>query len=320
MPNYEEKVYDFTKDTPGKYLLSNKYLVSLILYGVISKDLGGLTLSEIFDMLPSSEEDDNYVETLSKEFGGFESKLTERDIIFKLDVNISSLSKVLNINLELERSIQDGYDLVNRALIYACQNLLSTTQGKNYDDINKTYSIWICMKNHITQKEPVKDENSPFSFIHKYCMGKKEDNSDNITYNKRVDKINLVFIELGEIVKNKENFIELDSENDDIKMLIEYLSILFREQTKSELDTTISELSQSFEGKELTCKGVGGMTSRLYTIAELEDAKLQAEENAVRAEEDKKILRLLVSGKSMEEVSIKKNVSEEYIKSLLEDK
>ncbi len=331
--NNTEKVYDFTKDTPGKYLLSNKYVVSLILYGLISKDLGGLTLSEIFDMLPSSEEDDYYVETLSKEFGGFESKLTERDIIFKLDVNVSSLNIVLNINLELERSIQDGYDLVNRALVYACQNLLSTTQGKDYDDINKTYSIWICMKNHITQKEPVKDESSPLSFIHRYCMGKKEDNSDNIVYNKRVDKINLVFIELGELVKNKDKFIELDLENDGIKILIEYLSILFKEQTKSELDTTIEELSQSFEGKQLTCKGAGGMTSRLCTIAELEYAKQQAEENLQQAEADKQqaeenlqqaeadkqILRLLVSGNSIEEVSIKYNVSEEYIKSLLED-
>ncbi len=68
------------------------------------------------------------------------------------------------------------------------------------------------------------------------------------------------------------------------------------------------------------------MTSRLCTIAELEYAKQQAEENLQQAEEnaqqaeaDKQILRLLVSGNSIEEVSIKYNVSEEYIKSLLED-
>lgn len=55
----------------------------------------------------------------------------------------------LIINVEAQKSFYPGYDLVTRAVFY-CARLLSAQCGteftpKNYDDIKKVYSIWICM-------------------------------------------------------------------------------------------------------------------------------------------------------------------------------
>ncbi len=55
----------------------------------------------------------------------------------------------LIINVEAQKSFYPGYDIVTRAIFY-CARLLSAQCGteftpKNYDDIKKVYSIWICM-------------------------------------------------------------------------------------------------------------------------------------------------------------------------------
>lgn len=303
----EEKEYEFTFDREGKYLITNKYLVSAILYSVMSKDLKGLTLSQIYDLLPSAPDNDKYIETLSQEFGGIETKETVRDIIFKLDVKLNDLNSIINVNIELERAIQSGYDLVNRALVYACQNLLATTKDGEYNDINKTYSIWICMSNHISKVEGIKNVNSPTSFIHSYCMGKKDGLSEDLLYNKRVDKINLVFIELGEIIKYCDNFKNVE----DYKLVTKYMTKLFKNQTKNELNNAIKKLSNEFEGRELKDRGVVDMTSRIYTVSELEEGKRKAEETVNIC---KKYIKLISVKKMLVEEAIKE-LSEEYNKS-----
>ncbi len=55
----------------------------------------------------------------------------------------------LIINVEAQKAFYPGYDIVTRAVFY-CARLLSAQCGteftpKNYDDIKKVYSIWICM-------------------------------------------------------------------------------------------------------------------------------------------------------------------------------
>lgn len=55
----------------------------------------------------------------------------------------------LIINVEAQKNFYPGYNIVTRAIFY-CARLLSAQMGteftaKNYDDIKKVYSIWICM-------------------------------------------------------------------------------------------------------------------------------------------------------------------------------
>lgn len=56
----------------------------------------------------------------------------------------------LIINVEGQKGFYPGYDLVTRSVFY-CARLLSSQlgtefTGKDYDDIKKVYSIWICME------------------------------------------------------------------------------------------------------------------------------------------------------------------------------
>ncbi len=53
------------------------------------------------------------------------------------------------INVEAQKNYYPGYDLVTRAVFY-CSRMLSAQLDteftpKNYDDIKKVYSIWVCM-------------------------------------------------------------------------------------------------------------------------------------------------------------------------------
>lgn len=53
------------------------------------------------------------------------------------------------VNVEAQKKYYPGYDLVTRALFY-CARMISAQldtefTAKNYDDIKKVYSIWICM-------------------------------------------------------------------------------------------------------------------------------------------------------------------------------
>lgn len=220
-------------------------------------------------MLPSDPEHHQYVETLSQGFGGLESKETLRDMFFKFNVNLDDQNTIVNINIELEHSNQYGYDLINRAWVYACQNLLATTVNNNYDNIHRTYSIWICMENHISSVEGIKDKKSPTSFVHSYCIGKQDVVNNTLEYNKRADKINLVFIELGEIIKHSDKF----TNTNNYYLITKYIKNLFKEQTKRELDSTIKDLSSEFKGKELEYEGADTMTSRIYSMKELEYEK-----------------------------------------------
>jgi len=56
----------------------------------------------------------------------------------------------LILNVEAQKSLDLGYDLVTRGIFYAAR-MISAQKGtefkkSNYDDIKKVYSIWICME------------------------------------------------------------------------------------------------------------------------------------------------------------------------------
>lgn len=96
----------------------------------------------------------------------------------------------LIINVEAQKNFYPGYDLVTRAIFY-CARMLSAQCGteftpRNYDDIKKVYSIWICMD------VPAKAEYT----ISRYSMS-KEDVHGHAEINTRYDLMEVVMIYLG---------------------------------------------------------------------------------------------------------------------------
>ena len=96
----------------------------------------------------------------------------------------------LIINVEAQKSFYPGYDIVTRAVFY-CARLLSAQCGteftpRNYNDIKKVYSIWICMD--VPQKMEYK--------ITKYKMNKEEVYGQ-VSDEGRYDLLEVVMICLG---------------------------------------------------------------------------------------------------------------------------
>lgn len=58
------------------------------------------------------------------------------------------VSRVI-INIEIQKDMPSGYDILNRAVFYACRLISSQKErdfdGMNYNNIKRVFSIWICM-------------------------------------------------------------------------------------------------------------------------------------------------------------------------------
>lgn len=71
------------------------------------------------------------------------------DIRFRVKTPQYEKQIVLYVNLEAQKSFSPGYSLIKRGILY-CARMISSQYGieftgKNYDEIKKVYSIWICM-------------------------------------------------------------------------------------------------------------------------------------------------------------------------------
>ncbi|MCD7819533.1 MAG: Rpn family recombination-promoting nuclease/putative transposase [Lachnospiraceae bacterium] len=69
------------------------------------------------------------------------------DIIFYVRIK-DELSKII-INVEAQKDEPSGYDILNRAIFYVSRLVSSQKErdftGKHYNDLQRVYSIWICM-------------------------------------------------------------------------------------------------------------------------------------------------------------------------------
>lgn len=69
------------------------------------------------------------------------------DIIFYV-MTSDGQAKII-INIEAQKSEPQKYDIINRAIFYACRMISSQKErefeNSNYNDLKKVYSIWICM-------------------------------------------------------------------------------------------------------------------------------------------------------------------------------
>ena len=69
------------------------------------------------------------------------------DIVFYVRMK-DGISQVI-VNIEIQKDMPSGYDILNRAVFYACRLISPQKErdfnGMNYNDIKRVFSIWICM-------------------------------------------------------------------------------------------------------------------------------------------------------------------------------
>ena len=155
---------DCKYDASVKRILANKKILSHILKNTMS-EFRDYTVKEVEccienDIQISSRE--VFYSKDKKDIGNFYSekisgKATEDkvpadgnsyfDIIF--DVHLPSKDKVkIIINIEAQKKFNVGYSLVTRGIFYGSRMIAAQLNKefdqRNYDDVKKVYSIWIC--------------------------------------------------------------------------------------------------------------------------------------------------------------------------------
>lgn len=150
-------------DEAAKRILGNKEVLSHILTN---------TVDEYKEMKPEDVipliEGDPYISVIPVEPGltnaekivngerivGFNTENSERyEGLIRFDVIFYILTKdgknKIIINVEAQRNENTSYPLLNRAIFYDCRVIASQKEREfsksNYQDIKRTYSIWICM-------------------------------------------------------------------------------------------------------------------------------------------------------------------------------
>ena len=163
-------------DAEVKKILSDKTILAWIIkYSV--KELKEYSIAKIRDCIEGEPEvatrnvrPGNSRETITgmntEDAAPGEGKITY-DIRFYVIVPDGERIKLI-INVEAQKNFYPGYDLVTRAIFY-CARLLSSQldhefTAKNYNDIKKVYSIWICMdvpkkSEHIITRYRITKEN-----------------------------------------------------------------------------------------------------------------------------------------------------------------
>lgn len=149
-------------DECAKRLLSNKIILAHILKGTVD-EFKEMNPEEIIPLI----EGEPYISEISVEPGETNVTMTHRgtrivgnntenveleegkiyfDILFYVRMK-DGISQML-INIEAQKSAYPGYHIKNRAIYYISRMISSQKERdfvkSNYNDILKTYSIWIC--------------------------------------------------------------------------------------------------------------------------------------------------------------------------------
>ena len=226
----------------------------------------------------------------------------EGRVTFDIVFTVKNVKMKMYINIEAQNNSNPGYDIVTRA-VYYCARLLSKQYGreftgKNYTDIKKVYSIWICTN-------PKKSEKG---FITKYSIEPKALYGDT-SERARFDLMTVVMVGLMP-----------NSENELIRVLYtlltnaaskeEKLSLIaseFGEEVAEQMEGGIGvmcNLSEYIEEKGIE-KGIeigtekGFAEGTLNTLVDLYLKKLLSYDDAVAQSGDKEAFDKLVASRSV---------------------
>lgn len=162
----EKSEAEIRYDSGCKAILSNKKILAYILQEFVS-EFKGIDVDEIAEKYIEN----NLKTTVSLDSGessiigldveDLDDGKVIYDILFTAKVPQSSKSIGVIINVEAQNDSNPGYPLLSRA-IYYCSRLISRQKnsaigfrGKNYGDLKKVYSIWICLKPNKKQQNTV---------------------------------------------------------------------------------------------------------------------------------------------------------------------
>ncbi len=208
-------------DTQCKKILSEKIILAWILKHVTT-EFSEMCIEEIMNCIENPQissvkvnpgetnqtpsEQKNTVKT------GIEDAVSDEgsiyyDVIFSAYVPAKDARIKLIINLEAQKSFYPGYEIVTRGIFY-CGRMLSAQLGtefraKDYDNLKKVYSIWICMNapkyigNAISEYSIKKDDiisgipNKPKAYdkisVVQICLNNKSD-----THNQLLGMLNIL--------------------------------------------------------------------------------------------------------------------------------
>ena len=155
----EQDETKITYDANAKVILSNKYVLAYILK-YTTKEFKNSEITDIIECIGDTQIGD---ESVLPNTSGPENilGLNNEDTVQKegtiyYDVSFFAYAKnshtkirvKLYIDVELQNKYNPGYDIVTRSLFYCARELSrqynTEFSGRNYDDIKKVYSIWIC--------------------------------------------------------------------------------------------------------------------------------------------------------------------------------
>ena len=186
-------------DTEAINIIKDKQYLAWILRDCVA-EFKGMSISEIIPCI-----EDLSAGTVSAEPGLTNSGIAGEDTSSKIigegiltyDIRFSALAPDdignvvirLRLDVELQKNENPGYDLVPRGILY-CGRMLSeqlghNVKGDNYDNLQKVYSIWICMNTANKRANTV----SKYSIFHEPIYGEFNDES-------RSDLLQVILIRL----------------------------------------------------------------------------------------------------------------------------
>jgi hypothetical protein len=200
-------------DTHVKNILANKVILSWIMRRTV-KELDGMSLDEIQDCIEGEPEISlvpvHPGETNAEKITGLQTEdavpnegVIYYDIRFFVRLPQERGHIKMIINLEAQKSFYPGYEIVTRGVFYAARELsaqLGTEfQIPRYQDIKKSYSIWLCMN------APQKIGNA----ISEYSLTKNDIIPGIPDRPKAYDKLSVIVICLNRQTRSDDEFIQM---------------------------------------------------------------------------------------------------------------
>ncbi len=193
-------------DQAAKNILARRSILSHILSSTVT-ELCGMNPAQIEPLIEgdihvssvpvdagfTNTTDGERVRLRGTEDGALLEGLILYDIIFYVRTG-DGVTQII-INVEAQKEEPHGYDILNRAIFYACRMISSQKERdfvkQNYNDLKQVYSIWICM-------------NSETSIIsHAYLT--MDSTPTKCSWRGRLDLINIILLGIpNELPENNE--------------------------------------------------------------------------------------------------------------------
>jgi hypothetical protein len=251
-------------DAEVKNVLSDKYILAWIMSRIV-KEFQGMSIDAIMLCI----EGEPLVSKVYVSPGKTNESIIGRDtqdkvpkegearfdILFHAITPSKERIKII-INVEAQNNFYPGYDLVTRGIYYGARLISSQKEreftGDNFDDIEKVYSIWICMN----APKYLQNTITEYSIVQNKLYG-------DYSRPARYDLLSVVMLCLG-------NPNDADYRNNEYQKLLRLLSVLASE--KVEADEKLHILEQEYhiatkrglEGKvNIMCNWSDGVVERV---------------------------------------------------------